>query len=172
METNPVGNSCAAVRTVSRTDPVLAAGCVVWRRAAADRGTDNMDTLTAEPGVVEVVLVHRPSPHDDWSLPKGKLDAGERASDAAVREVLEETGIGGSLGPKLIDVDYTLPDGRSKQVCWWMLEAATDSGFTPNDEIAEIRWLDADTARDFLSRDSDRLVLAEFRRVLDLRHGS
>ena len=163
METNPVGNSCAAVRTVSRTDPVLAAGCVVWRGDESETG---------RPPAVEVVLVHRPSPHDDWSLPKGKLDAGERASDAAVREVLEETGIGGSLGPKLIDVDYTLPDGRSKQVCWWMLEAVTDSGFTPNDEIDEIRWLEGDAAADLLSWDSDRLVLAAFHEAMDDGHVS
>jgi len=116
--------------------------------------------------------VHRPSPHDDWSLPKGKLDPGERARDAAVREVLEETGIGGALGPKLIDVHYTLPDGRSKQIRWWMLEAVTDSGFTPNDEIDEIRWLEGDAAADLLSWDSDRLVLAAFHEAMDDGHVS
>jgi 8-oxo-dGTP diphosphatase len=41
---------------------VRAAGAVVWRRSA---GSD-----------VEVLLVHRPK-YDDWSLPKGKREAGE-----------------------------------------------------------------------------------------------
>ena len=38
-----------------------------------------------------VLLVHRPK-YDDWSFPKGKLDRGEHATAAAVREVEEETG--------------------------------------------------------------------------------
>jgi len=49
---------------------VLAAGGVVWRR------TKN--------GNVEVLLVHRPKYHD-WTLPKGKLDDGESAEEAALR---------------------------------------------------------------------------------------
>ena len=36
-------------------------------------------------------MIHRPR-YDDWSLPKGKVDPGETAPVAAVREVLEETG--------------------------------------------------------------------------------
>ena len=36
-----------------------------------------------------VALVHRPR-YDDWSLPKGKLEAGEDDLAAAHREVLEE----------------------------------------------------------------------------------
>ncbi len=39
-----------------------------------------------------VCLVHRPR-YDDWSLPKGKLDAGESFEEAALREVEEETGL-------------------------------------------------------------------------------
>jgi 8-oxo-dGTP diphosphatase len=38
-----------------------------------------------------VLLVHRPK-YDDWSFPKGKLARGESHRDAAIREVLEETG--------------------------------------------------------------------------------
>ena len=47
---------------------VLAAGAVVIRKDA-------------------VLLVHRPR-YGDWSFPKGKLDRGELAPVAAVREVL------------------------------------------------------------------------------------
>ena len=54
-----------------------------------------------------VLLVHRPK-YDDWSFPKGKLDPGERAAAAAVREVEEETGLRVRLGPPL--AQPALPD--------------------------------------------------------------
>ena len=56
---------------------VLAAGAAVWRSGKAE---------------MELLVVHRPR-HGDWSLPKGKLDPGERLPVTAVREVLEETSV-------------------------------------------------------------------------------
>ena len=129
------------------SDPpvVRAAGCVVWRRA-----TD---------GSVEVVLVHRPPPHDDWSLPKGKLDPGESHRDAAIREVHEETGLRGTLGPKLAEVRYTTPRAEDKRVRWWAMELVADDGFTPNDEIDQRRWVSLAEAARVVSWDTDRVVL-------------
>jgi 8-oxo-dGTP pyrophosphatase MutT (NUDIX family) len=49
---------------------------------------------------VLVAVVHRPR-HDDWTLPKGKLDDGEDETAAALREVAEETGAIVELGPDL-----------------------------------------------------------------------
>ena len=44
-------------------------------------------------------LVHRPR-YDDWTLPKGKLDAGETFEEAALREVGEETGLRCAAGAR------------------------------------------------------------------------
>ena len=126
---------------------VRAAGCVVWRRGGQG---------------VEVVLVHRPAPHGDWSLPKGKLDPGERHSHAALREVHEETGLRGTLGPKLAEVTYDLPTERRKRVRWWALEALHDDGFEANDEIDDRRWASLEEASSTLTWDSDRAVLSSF----------
>ena len=72
---------------------VLAAGAVLWRPGRHG---------------VELALVHRPK-YDDWSFPKGKLDAGETMPFAAVREIAEETGHASRLGPLLGDVRYAVP---------------------------------------------------------------
>ena len=44
--------------------------------------------------------MHRPK-YDDWSFPKGKLEPGEHALLAAVREVAEETALQVTLGRRL-----------------------------------------------------------------------
>lgn len=46
-------------------------------------------------------------PAGTWALPKGNVDPGESPAETAVREVLEETGVQGTLVEKLGDVKYT-----------------------------------------------------------------
>ncbi len=65
----------------------------------------------------KVLLVHRPK-YDDWSFPKGKLDPGEHATTAAVREVEEETGLRVRLGPPLSEQRYPVAQGM-KTVSYW-----------------------------------------------------
>lgn len=78
---------------------VLAGGGIVWRLDA-----------TGEP---EVCLVHRPR-YDDWSWPKGKLEAHESIFHCAAREIQEEIGQPVALGMFLGHTSYPLPDeGKS-----------------------------------------------------------
>ena len=55
------------------------------------RGGGRVWSLASATVGLEVAVVHRPR-YRDWSLPKGKLDAGETWEQAALREVEEETG--------------------------------------------------------------------------------
>jgi 8-oxo-dGTP diphosphatase len=119
---------------------VRAAGGVVCRR-----GTD---------GALEVAVVHRPK-YDDWSLPKGKLHAGESFEAAAVREVEEEIGVRCTLRGELRPVGYTDPKGRWKVVRYWVMEPVEELGFEPNDEIDDVRWLAAVEAAEVLTHDHD-----------------
>jgi 8-oxo-dGTP diphosphatase len=86
--------------------------------------------------------VHRPR-YDDWSLPKGKLDAGEPHVVAALREIREETGHEGVAGVGLGTTSYdVLLGGRPvpKTVRWWSVRA--DGGaFVPGSEVDELHWL-------------------------------
>ena len=127
-----------------------------------------MDEIEAAGGVVvrslrdgsrEVAVVHRPK-YDDWSLPKGKLDPGESAEEAAAREVEEETGLRCELGRELEPISYVDRKGRPKRVRWWLM-SPLDGHFEPNDEVDELRWLSREAALTTLDYDHDRdLVVA------------
>ena len=134
----------ASDELVSR-NVVRAAGGVVWRRA--DNG-------------VEVLLVHRPK-YDDWSLPKGKLHGGEREREAAVREVLEETGLRCEVGRELGTTRYTDRYGRPKTVRYWAMRAI-DGAFEPGDEVDAVHWLSPDAARAQVSYAHDARMITRF----------
>jgi 8-oxo-dGTP pyrophosphatase MutT (NUDIX family)/phosphohistidine phosphatase SixA len=126
-------------------DTVRAAGAVLWRPAGDG---------------IEVAVVHRPQ-YDDWSLPKGKLEDGEHPLVAAVREVLEETGVRAHPEVRLPDVAYTMPNGVPKTVEFWSMRAGDAAAVPIADptEVDEVRWLSPERALDLLSYPADgRLV--------------
>jgi 8-oxo-dGTP diphosphatase len=131
---------------VAALTPVRAAGGVVWRPAA---------------GGPSVCLVHRPR-HDDWSLPKGKLTAGEPTLVAAVREVLEETAVRAAPQVRLPSVSYWVGEGLPKTVDYWSMRELSAAEFTPNDEVDELRWLPVTEAARLLTYAHDGDVLRAF----------
>lgn len=110
----------------------------------------------------QVLLVHRPK-YDDWSFPKGKLDPGEHGTAAAVREVAEETGLHVRLGAPLSPQCYEVVAG-DKIVHYWVARVVGPddvSGYRPNDEIDEVRWVPFEEARELLTYERDRETLVE-----------
>jgi 8-oxo-dGTP diphosphatase len=105
-------------------------------------------------GEGRVALVHRPR-YDDWSLPKGKLDAGESFDQAALREVEEETGMRCRLLDELDPVEYRDNKGRQKLVRYWRMAIEDDPGFVANDEVDELRWVPPDEAAELLTYPHD-----------------
>jgi 8-oxo-dGTP pyrophosphatase MutT (NUDIX family) len=106
-----------------------------------------------------VAVIHRPR-YDDWSLPKGKLDAGESFEDGAVREVWEETGVRGRIREELAPVEYVDRKGRDKLVRWYRMDVdGAPDKFVPNDEVDELRWVTPAEALDLVDYDHDRALL-------------
>jgi 8-oxo-dGTP diphosphatase len=130
---------------------VIAAGGVVWRESRGGR---------------QVLLVHRPR-YDDWSLPKGKVNAQEHVLSAAWREIEEETGQRVVLGPALGIQRYDVRKNGGtvpKLVHYWAARlAGAARPFEPNDEVDKLDWLPVDSARQRLSypRDVDILDALE-----------
>lgn len=128
----------------------------------------------------EVLLVHRPK-YDDWSFPKGKLDPGEHAVTAAVREVAEETGLDVRLGPVLAPQRYRMSNGRWKSVAYWTARVVGNDDvarYRPNAEIDAVEWVPWKDVGERLTYSYDRDTLAEARplrrrsrALVVLRHG-
>jgi 8-oxo-dGTP diphosphatase len=132
-------------------DVVRAAGGLVWRR-----GSD---------GGVEVVLVHRPK-YDDWTFPKGKLEAGEDEQAAALREVEEETGLRCELGADVGSTSYVDPRGRRKTVLYFAMSPVGGT-LEPAHEIDDARWVAAGEAARALSYERDGALLESLQALID-----
>ncbi len=115
-------------------------------------------------GEAEVLLVHRPH-HGDWTLPKGKVEAGEADEACALREVREETGLSCQLGTHLLDVEYDDAEGRPKVARYWEMRPL-DGQFTPHGEVDRVRWLPAGRAVEAVSYPGDAQVLEVLSRLL------
>ena len=113
-----------------------------------------------------LALVHR-ARRDDWSLPKGKLRAGEGWQEAARREIAEETGctvrLGRFAGAKL-HVDRPEP----KLVLYWHARVLRQGELRGRGEVDEVAWLSRREALSQLDHASDRRLLL---RVLSAGNG-
>jgi 8-oxo-dGTP diphosphatase len=104
-----------------------------------------------------VLLVHRPR-YDDWSFPKGKLDAGESWEDAALREVEEETGMRCTLGEEVGRTHYEV-GGEPKEVRYYAMESPDDP--RAQNEVDEAVFVPVDEALGLLTQGWDRDLLHE-----------
>src|SRR5690554_3420656 len=64
----------------------------------------------------------------DWVLPKGRLERGENIKSAALREVLEETGVKGEILDYIGAVHYNYKNLKeneivSKTVHWYLMKS-------------------------------------------------
>lgn len=98
-----------------------------------------------------------------WSLPKGHLEEGESAEQAAVREVFEETGITGTIVASLGTIDFWfMADDRRvhKTVHHFVLDAQDVLLSDADAEVSEVEWVP-------LGEVGARLRYSDERRLLD-----
>jgi ADP-ribose pyrophosphatase YjhB (NUDIX family) len=101
----------------------------------------------------QILMIHR---RGHWDLPKGKLEDGEKTKDAAIREVIEETGIDSVevIGKKLTKTYHSFVNRkgvRCIKLSHWYLMRGKHQALTPQleEDITECRWM---TLKNFHSK--------------------
>lgn len=95
----------------------------------------------------------------NWVLPKGKLNRGEDALAAALREVREETGHTVTVKEFVGTLCYEV-NGRSKIVQFWRMHPNGGPARELMDDIKQVAWLPLEKAIRKLARPHERAFLA------------
>jgi 8-oxo-dGTP pyrophosphatase MutT (NUDIX family) len=104
-----------------------------------------------------------------WSLPKGHIEAGETAEQAAVREVEEETGIAGSILGELGTIDFWfVADGRRihKTVRHFLMQRVGGELSDADIEVDEVAWVPLPDIRGQLAYPDERGLVDTAGRLL------
>lgn len=113
----------------------------------------------------EVLLVRRAHPprQGEWSLPGGRIEPGETAAAAALRELHEETGVNAELVGLIDVVDAIIPPYHYVLIDY----VARWTGGEPyaGDDAAEARFFSlSDLSKLGLWAETDRIIRAAFNR--------
>lgn len=98
----------------------------------------------------EVLMIHR---HGRWDLPKGKKNRREKKKEAAIREVMEETGLKELKIKDKLSVTYHFYRRNRKLIIkkthWYLMHARRDQEIAPatDEGIVKVKWTPFDKAR-------------------------
>lgn len=87
----------------------------------------------------QVLLLYRKK-QDDWSFPKGKIEAGENAFDAMRREIFEETGLKVENIQRLPDLHYEDNERCSVTLTMFIVRSVDDSTLHTEFEGDMLEW--------------------------------
>lgn len=122
------------------------------------------------------VVIVSVNPSRRWQLPKGLIDKGESAEQAAVREVREEAGIDTRVVAPIETIEFWYFSGSGSErvryhkfVHFFLLEYLHGSVADHDHEIAEAIWVTPEQAIQMLAFDSERGVVEKARSMMKER---
>jgi 8-oxo-dGTP pyrophosphatase MutT (NUDIX family) len=140
----------AAKRSTVKTETQISSGGAAFRKA---------------PGGLEVALISVGQP-PRWQLPKGLIDKGESAEQAAVREVREEAGIEARIDTLIEKVEYWYQSTRGaervryhKFVYFFFMWYESGDVADHDHEVNEAKWVHVTEAISLLAFRSERRIV-------------
>jgi 8-oxo-dGTP pyrophosphatase MutT (NUDIX family) len=130
-------------------------------RARVERSAGGV-VLRRMGGAVKALVIR--DPYGNWGLPKGHLENGEGPGQAALREVMEETGLDDlTLGSELATIDWYFRSGGKliHKFCAFYLMASERGDPVPEkaEGITECLWLPLEEAEARITYDNAREVV-------------
>jgi 8-oxo-dGTP pyrophosphatase MutT (NUDIX family) len=131
--------------------PIAQAGALAVRRNGSD---------------VEVLVARSKKNPREWIFPKGHIEAGESAADAAIRELQEETGVVGEV-VRPIGVSTFWADRGEVEITYFLVRFIRTG---PPAESRQKRWVAFDEAKRLITfPDGPQLIDAAARAMIDAR---
>ncbi len=97
-----------------------------------------------------------------WGLPKGAVSEGETSEQAALREVLEETGLEAEILKPLDTIEYFFRAGDTlirKRVDFYLMRYVGGELTPQLSEVDDVEWVELSVAVGRASFDSERKLL-------------
>jgi len=140
------------------------AGAVVYRRDGADSSRSQPgESARGESKGLRFLIVRARRNPADWIFPKGHIEPGESAAQAAVREAEEEAGVTGRVIAALLPVVTFTQADRTVRVEYFLVEFTDDVRAR---EQREMLWLAPTEALVRLTHSSAQSVLEHALQVL------
>lgn len=110
----------------------------------------------------EVLLIRRGTPprQGEWSLPGGRIEPGERAVDAALRELREETGVEAEITGLIDVVDGVFPEAGRHYVLIDYAARWVSGEPAAGDDAMEARFVAVDAALAMVDWSETRRIIA------------
>lgn len=113
----------------------------------------------------------------DWVLPKGRVELGERLHTAALREVLEETGVKAEIIQYIGRVNYHYKNIQedeivSKTVHWYLMKSQNMYCKPQKKEgFVDAKFVHMDKAKDIVRYEDERKIIKKGLKIIrnDLR---
>lgn len=102
-----------------------------------------------------------------WTFPKGHIEKGEKAPEAAIREVEEETGYLCEIVEQFEKVEYFFKRDAQlvkKSVTWFLMKPLRKTGLHDPEEIIETSWVTMAEAETLAKYKSDKQLLSKLKK--------
>lgn len=108
-----------------------------------------------------VLLIRRGTPprQGEWSLPGGRIEPGERAVDAALRELREETGVKAEITGLIDVVDGLFPEAGRHYVLIDYAARWLSGEPVAGDDAAEARFVALDEVESLIDWSETRRII-------------